>query len=333
MGCLDMRMMKMKINNNGDDLFLNRLFSYLRTRLPISLQNINPIRGHVFLLQSLEGEFILKGFTSLKKMELQKNFTAHIKRAGFPNTYSFLHKELNAPLYFDNIYYAIIEYIPASEHPFTYFNEVDRMDGLALLQKFHETTKTIRESYTKEIRTEHYLIRMKKRVATFRKNIPVIRFFIHAGIVEDLMKWARWSLAGLEKEHSLFKNEESWAILHGDVAHHNFLHTENGELYLIDFDLMSIGSSSIDHLQYANRILPYLNWSLEELGKYDFPFLQREGFLYGLALPTDILREWNRIIRKRQYHDPHKVRPVVELTVGQFVERKNFFEEIKKALK
>lgn len=333
MGCQDIRMMKMKINNSGDDLFLNRLFSYLKTQLSISLNSIIPIRGHVFLLQCVEGKFILKGFPSYKKMKIQGNFTVHLKKEGFPNTYSFLEKELNSPLYFDNVYYAIIEYIPSSDHPFTYSNEGDRMEGLKLLHEFHETTKIIREQFTTEIRTEHYLIRMRQRVATFRKNIPVIRFFIHAGIVEDLMKWARWSLAGLEKEHSLFKNEESWAILHGDVAHHNFLHTENGELYLIDFDLMSIGSSSIDHLQYANRILPYLNWSLEELGKYDFPFLQREGFLYGLALPTDILREWNRIIRKRQYHDPHKVRPVVELTVGQFVERKNFFEEIKRTLK
>ena len=44
--------------------------------------------------------------------------------------------------------------------------------------------------------------------------------------------------------------------------------TSKGELYLIDFDLISIGPIMADYLQYANRILPFLNWSLPNLATY-----------------------------------------------------------------
>ena len=37
------------------------------------------------------------------------------------------------------------------------------------------------------------------------------------------------------------------------------MRTSKGELYLIDFDLISIGPEMADYLQYANRILPFLN--------------------------------------------------------------------------
>lgn len=152
-------------------------------------------------------------------------------------------------------------------------------------------------------------------------------------MIDEMLKWADWSLKGLDEQLCTIENEKK-VILHGDVAHHNFIRNPSGTLCLIDFDLISIGYRSADYLQYANRILPYLNWSLDELEKINVfkPYLLKKGFLYGLAYPTDIFREWNRLIRERQYHDPTMVRQLLDLTVEQFVERQKFVRDLKEQL-
>ena len=116
------------------------------------------------------------------------------------------------------------------------------------------------------------------------------------------------------------------------MAHHNFMKTSKGELYLIDFDLISIGPEIADYLQYANRILPFLNWSLSELDTFEpfQPFLKQKVFLYGLAFPSDILREWNRLVKEQTFNQMGKIRPVVELTLNQFGKKEIFYERIRK---
>jgi thiamine kinase-like enzyme len=144
------------------------------------------------------------------------------------------------------------------------------------------------------------------------------------------MEWADFSLKGLELEHSFLNNHDQ-VILHGDLAHHNFIRGIDSELYLIDFDLVSIGSPACDYLQYCNRILPSLEWSLHDLTEYEQiqPYLNNRGFLYALLFPTDIFREWNRLIKDRQYSSTFQVRQVLDLTVRQFFSRQSFVEQVK----
>lgn len=96
-------------------------------------------------------------------------------------------------------------------------------------------------------------------------NRSSIKYFLDDYIISELISWANWSLAGMVRKRRFFQKEPS-VILHGDVAHHNFLRDKNGKLHLIDFDLISIGPPSFDYLQYANRILPSIDWSLGKLG-------------------------------------------------------------------
>lgn len=328
MVCQETNLRKVMINKNGDGLFLNRLFSYLKRKLPFTIENLSFINKHVFLIETKSGNYILKAFPSKRGLTLQEEFTDQLKKSGFLNTYSFLEVSLESPIFFENNYYGIIQYIPPSHERFTYGEEKNRVEGLSILMNYHHTTKRLTGAFSSKIRWEPYLIRMRQRLATFERNLPVIKFFIDEHIIQSLLQWGKSSLNGLEDGNSFLTNEEYFVILHGDVAHHNFLRSHNGNLYLIDFDLISLGPSSIDYLQYANRILPHLDWSLETLNQHGLPFLQDRGFLYGLTFPTDIMREWNRLIRERRYSSPSKVRPLVELTIGQFVERKNFVEEI-----
>ncbi|MDP4172298.1 MAG: aminoglycoside phosphotransferase, partial [Bacillota bacterium] len=108
----------------------------------------------------------------------------------------------------------------------------------------------------------------------------------------------------------------------------------SGKLTLIDFDLISLGSDTIDLVQYANRILPFLSWSLKDLQKY--PLLQKKmqekAYLYSLAYPSDIFREWNRIIKDNTYMNSVQTQQVMELTMGQFYLREKFFKRLKRFL-
>ncbi len=63
------------------------------------------------------------------------------------------------------------------------------------------------------------------------------------------------------------------------------------------------------------------------------PYLKQKVFLYGLAFPSDILREWNRLVKEHTFNQMRKVRPVVELTLNQFEKRKSFMKELESKLK
>ena len=129
---------------------------------------------------------------------------------------------------------------------------------------------------------------MAGKYQLFKENLPVLSFFLQKEIIHELLHWAGWSLQA-KKEQNSFEQIPT-VILHGDVAHHNFLRTSDGELFLIDFDLISIGPEIADYLQYANRILPFLEWSTKELTDFE-PFqlyFQQKVFLYALGFPTDI---------------------------------------------
>ena len=117
-------------------------------------------------------------------------------------------------------------------------------------------------SYNTILPTFHLVEKWEERSTLFKRNLPLISFFLEREIITELINWVEWSLSGLRQEKDTLEKLPK-AILHGDVAHHNFMRTSKGDLFLIDFHLISIGPEIADYLQYANRILPFLNWSLK----------------------------------------------------------------------
>ncbi len=61
--------------------------------------------------------------------------------------------------------------------------------------------------------------------------------------MNELLEWAKISLEGMKTENLDFGDGQDPVILHGDVAHHNYLKSKSGKIFLIDFDLASIGHS------------------------------------------------------------------------------------------
>ncbi|QED50186.1 phosphotransferase [Cytobacillus dafuensis] len=321
--------MAIKKNNGGDDLFVNRLFSYLQKQLTIQIDEIIPIRKHVYFVKSKETNFILKGYSSNNRLLVQNDFLTALKQEGFEKTYSFYQLAKKPPLHFGNLFYGCLEYIHPSEKRFTYHSREDQLEGLEVLSQFHELTENLIHRFERIIPSFKQLEKWKERSAMFMKNLHVLRYYVQKEILNEVLYWADWSIKGIQVESNFFQAEKK-VILHGDVAHHNFLRSKNDIVYLIDFDLISIGNPITDLLQYANRILPFLNWSLPELSKYErfSQALKEKGFLYALAYPTDIFREWNRAIRERSYFQPEKMKQLFEITIGQFKERKEFFQAL-----
>ncbi|WP_082686886.1 aminoglycoside phosphotransferase family protein [Bacillus sp. FJAT-27445] len=325
--------MKARIRGNrpqGDDELINRLLSYLKKSFPATILELEQIRPAVFYIRSTMGEFIVKGYSSLNRLILQENFTAILKKHGFRDSYSFMRPGKREPFYADGLYFGYIQYIPHHPKHFSFSNGDDRAGGLMVLKKFHSVTEEIAESYQLTIPLAKQIEKWKDRLNRFSANESVIKPYLGTKLFEEIINWADFGLKGMKKNAGIFSNGPK-VVLHGDVAHHNFLRALNGRIYLIDFDLLSIGPPVLDYLQYANRILPFIQWSLGKLIAFNqFAALMRnEAFLYALIYPTDILREWNRLVKVGDPLDFRMLSQVKDLTLHQFNARRKFIKTIK----
>jgi hypothetical protein len=326
------RAMNINIKRGGDDYFFNRLFSYLTSELDVEIKEMTQLRGNVYLVKTVKTRFILKGYKDLRKLKIQEAFASSLRKSGFDHSYRFYNQNKD-PLHFHGSYYGCIEYIDHHEKRFDYGVQADREKGVELLNSFHDHTSVLVPSYAGMLPKTDLARKWRHRKTEFTKNLSGVNFYVKKAIIEELLEWADFSLRNFVKLQSELEAGPP-AILHGDVAHHNFLRSKEGKLYLIDFDLISSGSRAYDMLQYANRILPFLDWQFESLEKINHlnKWLNSDAFLYGLLYPADILREWNRLLRERNQTHPYSLAPIIEMTVGQFQQRKQFQEEVKSRL-
>jgi thiamine kinase-like enzyme len=328
-----MRAFNTTTNKKGDDDYFDRLLSYFQTQFYERIIRMIPIRKTVILLNTDRNNYVIKGYHTNSRLRLQEAFTATLKKEGFKKTYLFLTSPVREQLFFEGTYFGCMEYIPPNKNVFSYHSHNNRQEGIELLEQFHQTTATFEARYRTLLSKGHLIEKWTERLNVFSNNLPFLGYFINEPFSSDMLKWANWSLEGMENNRALFQKEPK-VILHGDVAHHNFLRDIKGQLNLIDFDLISIGPPSFDYLQYANRILPYIDWSFEKLAglKQIKKYLNEDAFLYALAFPADIFREWNRLIREKSYTDHTKYKQVMDLTIRQFYARKKFINHLKDLL-
>lgn len=276
------------------------------------------------MLQLANGQiFVLKKFADLKKWNIQKKLTAFLKQSGFTTTYEFY--SFIPPLKYKDRLYCLIEYIKPHNEKFHFFNHENRKEGLRLLSDFHRSSNGLTADLSGEVPTFNQIGKWEERLEIFKSFLPVIGHFVSEVILKDWIAWASWSLNGMRKFEHLIRKETN-TIIHGDVAHHNFLRRSDGALCLIDFDLVSLAPPIIDYLQYANRILPTVNYDLNALWNYMElkKFLENPFFLYALAYPTDIFREWNRLIKENRLESQPLLHSVWKITVEDFTARMAF---------
>ncbi|WP_409297481.1 phosphotransferase [Peribacillus sp. SCS-26] len=323
----------MGVNKKGDSAFRARLLAYLKQN-GIEPQKIEKIRNNVFKIQAKRKTFFIKGFSNKRKYQIQRSFTKLVKEHGFHKTYSFLFSL--TPLEYQGSHFALLEYLKPHKDVFRFHSRTDREEGLALLGELHKASGKVLgdKRFSFSIPRYNQSAKWTERLEEFKKITHIVAEYVPPSIIKRVIAWAEWSLAGLkENETRLYDQPE--VITHGDVAYHNFLRVESGELYLIDWDLLSKSPAITDYLQYANRILPAISYSLEELWSYHaFKKLQENpAFLYGLCYPTDILREWNRLARDHKILSQHHIHSVWKLTVEDFEQRSRFQRRLARQIK
>jgi thiamine kinase-like enzyme len=328
-----MKAFNTSVNKKGDDDYFDRLLSYFRSQFYERIIHMIPIRKSVVLLKTDKNTYIIKGYQTNRRLRLHEAFTTTLRREGFTKTYLFLAPPVKEQLFFEGTYFGCIEYIAPNKTVFSFHSQKNRQEGMELLEQFHNTTASFEARYRTLLPKGHIIEKWTERFNVFSNNLPFLKYFINEPFISVMESWANWSLAGMENKRA-FSKKEPLVILHGDVAHHNFLRDSLGHLHLIDFDLISIGPATFDYLQYANRILPYIDWSFERLAsiKQIRKYLHEEAFLYALAFPADIFREWNRMIREKSYTDHTKYKLVMDLTISQFYARKKFIDHLKDLL-
>lgn len=291
------------------------------------------IRDSVYIVKTMNHNYVVKGYSKYKRLRLQETFTTTLHQEGFKKTYQFFTDITKEPLLFEGEYFGCMEYLKPNPRSFTFQSHKNRKEGLKLLEEFHQVTAGCVPRYKTLLSYSDLLEKWYERFSSFKRYYPQICHFLNEQTVNELLVWAQWSLDGMKENENFFFNKP-FVILHGDVAHHNFLRDTSGVLNLIDFDLIHIGSPCIDYIQYANRILPSIDWSIEELSKYRKlgELLNEKGFLYALAFPTDIFREWNRIMKEKKHSKHHYYQYLIDLTLEQLDLRKEFVEKIKMIL-
>lgn len=310
------------------DGFENRLLLYIKEVVGHHFRHIFHVKKGVWLIQSEKERWIIKEFATRKKLHTQIRLTHYLFKNGFQNTYDF--HPIGA-IYFDGRVFGLIRHIEQKQdEPFHYGSARCRKDALALLSHFHATTARFTDQFTPHLALFDQVKKWDRRLLDFKKKMASYEDTSLYPYMEHYMFAGEWSIQFL-KRHADYFLEGPYCILHGDVAHHNFIRKADGSLYLIDFDLISIGPSHIDLLQFCNRILPSLQWSSERLFS-DYMEINRyqndPPFLAALVYPTDIFREWIYYMNSRKKERTNRRHHLETITFKQYKKRMQFMKTV-----
>ncbi|OQM44809.1 hypothetical protein B6A27_12190 [Anoxybacillus sp. UARK-01] len=301
-------------NSHIGDGESHRLFLLLQAEYGLCVEEAAAIKPHVQIIDTNKGKWIVKKYRTFFEASRQQMFIHLLKQAGFQAAPSITGVAVS-----ENACWTLQEYIPHS-NPFVFTSEKDRNEGLCLLYEYHIFSQRLLQQPFFATMLPYYQLceRWKQRYLSFLHDLPVWQQIMRHEELTFILQCAQYSL---EKIPLFIPSllAEPMTIIHGDVASHNFLRAENGSAYLIDYDLIAVAPSGIDYLQYANRILPYMQWSFALLKKCPIleDFLEKPWFLMALIFPSDIFRECRSFMKKRK-----------PFAIPYFEHRKQFVQKI-----
>jgi len=308
------------------DEMITRLSSFLFKEGELRITKISGIKAHVLLIETKDShKYILKKHTNRAVLMQQWNFFKVISNGlvipfhPFPNGREYLT--------YKNHYYTIAPYIHGKK--LNYKHADDRKSAVNTLKHFHEKAKNI---YMKgHVERKHFLEKWHHRFQAFKQTEPLFRKHGYKYLFADIVHTTDLQLNRLAQFpwHHLEKNARrkgTW--VHGDVASHNFIRSTQ-KTFLIDFDLLHCTTQLYDLIQLGQRFLPYENWEIDELTKYNM--VQEEQikiWTYAVAVPSDLFREWLYFLKKK----PASVANYLISLDQSWVNRRYFFKSIEKVI-
>ncbi|MEI5905696.1 phosphotransferase [Bacillus spongiae] len=279
----------------GDD-FYNRLLLYFQSELNVKNGYLHYLKKGKWLLAYNTEKWFVKEYRKESHFLSQFMLNNNLSKDGFPFNVNFHPIHYRKKLCFEGKYYGLYYWVDSSSLDYRLYD--DRHKALKVLSAFHKYTNQYVYHLQPYIPTFNLLEKWRKRQKEFLKNAPYFRLFIPESMLATFLYWGNYSLQKLAEMEELWVKKDV-CVVHGDVAHHNFIKNKENDCYLIDFDLIAIAPKIVDDLQLSNRFLHAINWDSQALWAHDLLYKYKSNlpFLYGLFYPTGIYREWNRFRR------------------------------------
>ncbi|MEA3322140.1 MAG: hypothetical protein U9Q88_19275 [Bacillota bacterium] len=275
-----------------DDFNRNRLFFRLSLETKLAIHSYSKIKNNLYKIQAENGLYILKGYSEPGNLESIIQVSQLLHKNGFHE--GLMYEKFNDGQFLlleQGLVWVLLKYI-VPKRKFSFSKTEDRTTGLNTLQNFHHHSKTIIPFLPFELPKENMIVKWQNRLKIFESHVPFLSKWFNPHVIGEIVYYSHFALNGLMKEY--VQTEE--VILHGDVASHNFIRAADNKVYLIDYDLLSVGSAEWDYIQYASRILPFIKWNSSLFQPHSFLIELGKGqpwFRTALSFPMDILREGN----------------------------------------
>ncbi|MFD2046375.1 phosphotransferase [Ornithinibacillus salinisoli] len=117
-----------------------------------------------------------------------------------------------------------------------------------LLHKIHHSSELL-----------HMLLRLGKKPITSSDRFIEIKHRLHANKLVEKHSEVQHALTYLQKLLPVTK-EQKQVVCHGDINHHNMLLTNDGQLYLIDWDNAMIADPITDYGMILQWYIPTEKW-------------------------------------------------------------------------
>lgn len=303
---------------------MNRLFFFLQQR-GINVRKVIPIKPHIYVVETNNDKYVLKGYATFEKMWLQFMISKQLQKTGFTST-SFARLLPNGKTYeqFESTYWLVFDYLPYDE-PFSFRLKEDRKQSLETLHLYHTCSHMLPEEFCSILPVQSIWSKWHKRVKTIDSYKQVLSFYMGESIVRMVLDWSSFALARLAQAEI---SESFHTCLHGDITEHNYVKAD--KVYLIDFDCMSYGPILYDYVKWCHIALSYENWSLEELTTfYELKeLLSNRMFLLFLIFPEDLIREWYYFLFLSDNEKKQFEQQLIYFTKKQFRFRLQFVERL-----
>ncbi|MBN8208444.1 phosphotransferase [Bacillus sp. NTK071] len=270
--------------------------NHVRKELDGILNGIRPFFHQINFIKPLvwEGTYsngckvIIKG--ALKRDVLSKQiYLSTCCPASFVSFISFVDgewvKESNG------VYWACMEFIPGRS--LLYSVKEERQLAIEKVAQFHQEATGHKFQNIPRISLKQ---KWTTRFFRFTRSVqPELFSAEQNSLIQRYIKIGQYVLSEMSIDDLEIDAFNNGYIVHGDPAHHNFIFNRHN-LLLIDGDLAVYAPKEYDYLQLINRMLPYCDWSLDELTNYTIPALNNcltnPSLRRLIAYPADFYREW-----------------------------------------
>jgi hypothetical protein len=230
-------------------------------------------------------EYSVKKYESIETVYKLKKIHESLTAISFPYT---------LPILQVNEENTIVQPWIKSAKTANYSMRKDRQSSLQSLQALHQTIETILWEEMPYLKRFSLKTKWEERLERFKSNRFKLASIIGEYEVEKIIDFAEKALLKIKKECI---EPRKLTLLHGDVVHHNVLKSQNGDIYLIDFDLACLGPSDAESALWMHRVLPHVDYNIAYLLEEQPTLIMQEPTsMFYLLFPNELLREWLYIL-------------------------------------